>query len=475
MSTSEPLSEAKQKVLERWLRGERRRPQQIRPRPPGIPRRASIAQERMLVATEKVPSVPFRNQSALIRMEGPLDTLALHQSLTEIWRRHENLRTIFPYVAGTRTPVIVDAGDFPLDIISLAHLPVDARKMEALRFYTEALKEPLDLSAGPLLKVALLELSDQEHMLHILIDHLLFDGWSSGVFWRELLTLYEAFSQARPSPLPELAIQYADYDAWKREQLTGEYLQRLSGYWTKRLTGKLPILELPTDYSRQTPQPYAIGVVPFDLGAELSHAVRTFAARRNASTFMVLLTAFQATLARYTGATDVSVVSPVANRTRPELYDLIGCFTNHLVFRCDFRDDPTFEELLSRARQACVEATAHQDMPVDWLQRELAAEAGREWEWPLRLALVLQNYPVPSLKARDLRMHVTAVDFGTPLYDMTVLLVDGAETLAGPIKYNATLFKPASILEILKRFATLLHGGVANPSARVSGLPFVTL
>jgi hypothetical protein len=471
MSDALELSDARRKLVEQWLRkGRAKDTGVVGPRPADAPHLLSFQQERMLAAERVVPGVPFRNQSALLRVLGELRKSVLEDAVSELIRRHENFRTRFPVVGGERVPVVDPPGHFSLRMTSLRHLAPDAGEQRCVQIYEEHLKTPMSLSDGPLFHIQVFELAGGRSMLHLVIDHLLFDGWSFGIVLAELSTLYADAAASRPFSLPDLGIQYADFAWHQRAQLSGGHWAPLDKFWRDTLAGDVPRLELPTDFPRSQPQGFAIGMVPFSLGEELSGQIRRFAARARVSVFSILLSGFYAMVHQYTKHTDLAVVTPVEIRTGPELHALIGNLTNHIVLRGDLQGNPSFAEVVDRTHSVVIRAKANAGLPISHVLSALASQREPGWTSPFRLMLVLQNYPMPQMSLGGIPLELLHVDYGTALYDLNLLLVDDHPELAGPVKFNARLFEQSTVEGFLAAFRALLSEGLANPGAAVSKL-----
>ncbi|RMF36691.1 MAG: non-ribosomal peptide synthetase, partial [Chloroflexi bacterium] len=334
----------------------------------------SFAQQRLWFLDQLAPNTPLYNIPDAIRLRGPLDVAVLERSLNEIVRRHESLRTTFRATDGKPVQVIAPTLKLPLPLVDLSGLPKAAREAEVQRLATEEAQRPFDLSRGPLLRVTLLRLGDEEHVALLTMHHIISDGWSMRVLVQELAALYDAFSHGRPSPLPDLPIQYADFALWQREWLQGEVLEEQLAYWKQQLSGSPPVLELPTDRPRPPVQSFRGAHRPFMLPRPLSQAIKALCRREGVTPFMLLLAAFQTLLHRYTGQDDISVGTPIANRNRAEIEGLIGYFANTLVLRTDLSGDPPFRELLKRVREVALGAYAHQDLPFEMLVDALQPE-----------------------------------------------------------------------------------------------------
>src|SRR5262249_12927962 len=285
------------------------------------------------------------NVNTAIRLTTGLDRAALQRSLNEIVRRHAALRTTFPTVDGRPVQAVADSLALALPVVDLRGLPAGAREAEAARLATEEAQRPFDLAGGPLVRASLLQLDDADYVFLLTMHHIVSDGWSMGVFFRELTALYAAFAAGQPSPLPALPIQYADFAVWQRQGLQGEVRAKQLAYW-RRGVGPLPVVGLPTDRPRPALQSYRGAVHEVALDSGLVAGLRSLSQREGVTLFMTLLAAFQALLARYSGQDDIVVGSPIAGRNRAELEGLIGFFVNTLVLRTDLSVDPPLREAL---------------------------------------------------------------------------------------------------------------------------------
>ncbi|HEY0411492.1 MAG TPA: condensation domain-containing protein, partial [Candidatus Dormibacteraeota bacterium] len=324
----------------------------------------SFAQERLWFIDRLDPGSAVYNIPVAWRLEGALDQAALERSLGEIVRRHEALRTVFAEVDEAPVQVVAPFGAFALPVEDLSGLGEADREAAVRRRAGEEAARPFDLSEGPLFRAALLRLAAEDHVLLLVVHHIVSDGWSMGVLYRELSVLYEAYREGRTSPLPELGVQYADYAAWQREHLRGEVLDRQLAYWKERLAGAPELLEVPTDHPRPAVQTFRGAHERIQLSVELLERLQALGRSEGATLYMVLLGAFQVLLSKYSGSDDVVVGSPIAGRTRGEVEALIGFFVNTLVLRADLSGEPTFLDLLRRVRATALAAYAHQDVPV---------------------------------------------------------------------------------------------------------------
>jgi len=434
----------------------------------------SFAQARLWFLEQLEPGSSAYNIPAAVRLTGSLDVVALEQSLQEIVQRHEALRTTFAMVSGEPIQVISPVLALTLPLVDLHSLPEAQQEAEVERLATESAQQPFDLAMGPLLRATLLNLGEAEHVLLLTMHHIVSDGWSMGVLIRELAALYEAFSTGKPSPLPELPIQYADFAHWQRQWLQGEVLAAQLSYWQQQLAGAPAVLELPTDRPRPAVQTFRGATQFLALPEPLSQKLKTLSQRSGVTLFMTLLAAFQTLLYRYTGQEDICIGSPIANRNRSETEDLIGFFVNTLVLRTDMSENPSFKELLLRVREVTLGAYAHQDLPFEQLVEALQPERNLSHQPLFQVMFVLQNAPMSALELPDLTLSSLNIDSSTAKFDLTMSMEDTEQGLVGSLEYNTDLFDAATISRMREHFQTLLEGIVAEPDQRLSDLPLLT-
>ena len=434
----------------------------------------SFAQQRLWFLDQLEPGNSVYNIPAAMCLRGALNGAALEQSLNEIVRRHEALRTTFSVMEGQPVQVIAPGLALTLPVVDLGNLLETEREAEAQRLTIEEAQRPFDLAQGPLLRTTLLRLDKEEHILLLTMHHIVSDGWSMGVLFRELSALYEAFSAGKPSPLPELPIQYADFAVWQRQWLQGETLEAQLAYWKKQLDGVCPVLELPTDRPRPAVQTFRGARQSMVLSKSLTEAVKALSHQEGTTLFMTLLAAFQTLLYRYTGQDDIIVGSPIANRNRSEIEGLIGFFVNTLVLRTDLSDNPTFRELLGRVREVALGAYAHQDLPFEKLVEALHPERDLSRNPMFQVMFILQNTPMATLELGGLTLNQLNVDWGIAMFDLTLSMRATEQGLMGFLEYNTDLFNAATISRMLDHFQTLLEGIVANPDQPIATLRLLT-
>ena len=433
----------------------------------------SFAQQRLWFIDQLEPGNAAYNFPAAIRLNGPLNVTALERSVSEIVRRHEALRTTFTTVDGRPAQVIAPTLTVRLPVVNLRELPESDREAEVRRLAIEEARRPFNLAKGPLLRVTLLRLADEEHVGLLTMHHIVSDGWSTGILIREMAVLYEAFSGKRASPLPELPIQYADFAHWQREWLQGEVLETQLTYWKRQLLGASP-LELPTDRPRPAVQTFRGSLQSLLLPTNMGEGLKALSREHGVTLFMTLLAAFNILLQRYTAQDDLIVGTPIANRNRLETEGLIGFFVNTLVIRTDLSGHPTFMELARRVRDVCLGAYAHQDLPFERLVEELHLERNLGRNPLFGVMFVLQNASLQTIGLPGITLSPIEIDSGTAHFDLTLHIADTERGLIATLSYNKDLFEDASITRMLGHFNTLLEAVLANPERRLSDLPLLS-
>ncbi|WP_225409747.1 non-ribosomal peptide synthase/polyketide synthase [Stigmatella hybrida] len=443
-----------------------------------VPRTApmplSLAQERLWLADKLSPGSPIYNVPAALRMRGALHPPALTSALSGIVRRHEALRTVFREVDGNPVQVILPPGPVDVPLVDLSALPPQEAEAQARHLAREEAKHPFALEQGPLLRTLLIRLSGQEHVLCLTLHHIVSDGWSGGVFLRELAALYGAHSQGVPSSLPELAFQYADYAAWHRDWLQSGVLTENLAYWRQQLA-EVPTLQFRTDAPRPPGERFHGGGQHFFLPGELATQLEALAQREGATLFMSLLAVFNVLLQRYTGQDDIAVGTDIANRGRDELEGLIGFFTNQLVLRTRMEGAPTFQELLGRVRQVALEAYEHQDTPFGRLVQELRTQRTATGQPLFQAKLVLENAPMPAMQLPGLTLELMEGESnGLARWDLLLIFVPGSEGLTVTAEYNTDVFDGEAMERLWEHFLVLARTVAAAPTRRIDTLPMLT-
>jgi amino acid adenylation domain-containing protein/non-ribosomal peptide synthase protein (TIGR01720 family) len=434
----------------------------------------SYAQQRLWFIDQLQSGSASYNISAALRLKGSLDVEALRMSFDEIVRRHEVLRTTFITEDGQGRQVINQHQRWELATISLE--PLSREEQEEViraRFKGDA-HTSFDLINGPLLRTRLIRLSSTEHVMIVTMHHVIADGWSMGVFIREMALLYDAFTQDKQSPLTDLKIQYADYSLWQREWLSGERLERQLSYWKTRLDG-VPVLELPTDFPRPPVHSYQGANLHFRLDVETSRALNELAKKQGVTLFMVLFAALQTLLHRYSGQDDVCVGTPIAGRVRPELEHLIGCFVNTLAIRSDLSGNPTFTSLLKQIQQNLTGAYDHQDIPFERLVDELGVAREMSHTPLFQVMFVLQNATSTSaLSLPGLNIELLPEESETSKFDLTINMREEKGCLQGDFEYRTDLYSANSIQHQISHFQNLLKAVVANPAGGIDDFDYLS-
>ncbi|WP_253910536.1 non-ribosomal peptide synthetase, partial [Pyxidicoccus fallax] len=469
-----PTVEALARRLERQVPTEPRRAAAPVIAPRAVEAELSFAQQRLWFLDQLQPGTALYNMPAALRLEGRVDVTAMEQAFTEVIRRHQALRTTFRAREGKPLQVIAPASPFVVPVEDLGHLPESQREAEAMKRAREEAGRPFDLAQGPLLRTRLLRLSGEHHLLLLTMHHIVTDGWSISVLIHELAALYEAFVSGRPSPLPPLPIQYADFAAWQRQWLQGEVLEQQLDYWRKQLGDAPPTAELPTDRPRMPDSGSPGASLEVGLPLKLTQALATLCQREGATLYMGLVAGLQALVARYSGQDDVSVAAPIAGRTQAETEGLIGDFVNTLVLRTRLDGAPTFRELLARVKDVTLGAYAHQDVPFEKLVEVLQPprQPGRTPFFQMSLALL--NLPTAKLELPGMKMTPLRVDSGTARFDLALVFEETPRGLSGMVEYRTDLYDASTITRMMRHLGALLDAAVAHPERRLSELSLMT-
>jgi amino acid adenylation domain-containing protein len=434
----------------------------------------SSAQKQLWFLAQLEPDSTAYNLPVAYHLTGQLNVVALEKSVGEILQRHEALRTTFTSVNGQPIQVITQELNFTLPIVDLRKIPESERKAEAQRLVTEERERPFDLTTGPLFRTQLLHLDQEEYLLLVTMHHSVSDGWSIGVFEQELAALYEAFCTGKPSPLPELSIQYADFVHWQQQWLQSEEFKSQLEYWKQQLAGNLPVLELPTDRPRPPVQTDRGAEQSLLLPEKLSEALKDLSRQQGVTLSMTLLAGFKTLLYRYTGQEDMIVGSPIAGRNRVELEGLIGFFISTLVMRTDLSGNPSFRELLNRVRKVTLGAYAHQDVPFEKLVEELQPERDLSRTPIFQVWFNMLNLADNELKLSGLKVEPYSIHSSRSKFDLTLYVREQQQGIQLILVYNADLFEPERMVEMLEQFNYLLEQIVEQPEARIADFSLVT-
>lgn len=459
----------------------------IRPAPRDTDLPLSFAQQRMWLLNQIEGNSATYNESVVLKISGLLQIAALEQSFREIFQRHAPLRTTFKNVDGKPIQVISPTSNFRLPVVDLRSRSVSGgeslspseQEAQVERLITEAVKFPFDLTQEPLFQVTLLQLEDTEYLIQIVFHHIVSDAWSFKVIFRELSVLYEAFSrgkerQAALALLPDLPIHYADFAVWQRQYLQGEVLEKELSYWKQQLDGVPTVLQLPTDRPRPPVETFAGKTQSFILPEALTQGLKVISRQGGATLFMTLLAAFKTLLYRYTGQEDILIGSPIANRNRAEIEQLIGVFINTLAIRTDLSGNPTFWQLLGRVREVTQAAYSHQDFPIEKLLEKFQSERNLSQTSLFQVGFVFVNVPMLVPKLANLTVSFQMIDSTAAKLDLTLYVRQTEQGLSASLEYKTDLFEDGTITRMLGHFQTLLAGIVANPNQHLSDLPILT-
>ncbi|MEE8587680.1 MAG: SDR family NAD(P)-dependent oxidoreductase, partial [Acidobacteriota bacterium] len=434
----------------------------------------SYAQQRLWFLDQFEPDNPVYNICHAIRLSGDLQVAALQASLGEIVSRHETLRTSIRTVEGRPSQSISSGAGFRLHHVDLSDLAPEKKRSLTIRLVRQEANQPFLLSQGPLLRVSLLHLEENEHVVLVSMHHIISDGWSMTIFIRELWTLYEAFCKGRPSLLAPLSIQYADFAVWQRKRLSGEALQAELDYWKQRLSGSPSVAELPGDRPRPSVQTLRGGRHPIRIQPELTERLSSLSRQRNATLFMTLLSALATLLHRFSGQADLLLGTPIAGRNRSEQESLIGFFVNMLVLRVEAGGDPSFGDLLERVRESTLQAYAHSEVPFEKLVMELSPQRDLSGTPLFRVMIVLET-ALPQLdKLTGLDYEFLETDSEATQFDLTLDLVESGQEVSGWLVYNRDLFDHSTIQRVAGHFEALLRSIAEAPQCRLSQLSLLS-
>jgi amino acid adenylation domain-containing protein len=476
---TEELSPKQRRLLELMLRQKRK--EADAPAPAAIPRRRpddplvlSFGQKRLWFIEQLQPGSPAYHVPGAVRIRGPLDVAVLEAALQGVARRHEILRTSFPVVDGQPALRIDEEPGLELEMVDLRRVPDRRREAELARQVSARVLQPFDLAKPPLARTALFRLGEEEHVFLLILQHIVCDIWSVGVFFRTTMALYDAFAGGRLSPLPELPLQYTDYALWQERLLQGEGLERLLGYWKGQLVGAPFVIDLPADHPRPPIQSFEGSRRYMNMGVELTEALKAAAKERDASLYMILLAALYTLLFRYTGQETVLVGVPMANRGRVELEGLIGLLFNSLVLRADMAPEMPFRELLGQVRERTLGAFNHQDLPFEKLVEDLRVERDMSRNPIYQVLFAFQNVPPSAMKAHGLELARYEVSETASREDLELDLRETPEGLAGWFGYDLALFDATTVTRATLHFQNLLAGIVADPERPLADLPLLT-
>ncbi len=466
------LSPAQRALLLKELQKEAARTNgshEIPRRPQAGPIPLSFSQQRLWFLSQVDADSPLYNVPEAISLQGQLNVAALEQSLNEIIRRHDALRTIFTIVERQPVQISTAARPLSLKVIDLSHLPSAARELCARRLVETEGRRPFDLTNNVMLRATLLRLDQKHHWAVLTLHHIVADGWSMGILIRETAALYQAFAQGQISPLPELPIQYTDFAQWQREWMQGERLSSQIDYWRQQLADAPP-LQLPTDRPRSAQTTLAGARLNFTIPKTVGDEVKLLSDREGVTLFMTLLAAFKVLLYRYAQQRDIVVGTAIANRHHGETENLIGFFLNILVLRTGLSAELTFRDLLLRVKEVALAAYEHQDVPFDKLVEELQPERQLNRNPFFQVVFAVHSGLAPTLNLHQLNVRQLPATSQTSKYDLSLEFVDTGDTLTGFIEYSTELFDTRTIERLLTHYQTLLESIVKHPEQSIARL-----
>src|SRR5436305_12163914 len=435
----------------------------------------SFAQERLWFLEQWAESSAWYNVPMGFCLSGLLHVRVLEHCLGTIVQRHEVLRTAFSTQEGRPVQMITATLALTVPVIDLRNCFAPARDQQVRQLARADAHHPFSLEVGPLWRIYLLQLGEQEYVLLFTIHHIVFDGkWSMGILVRELAVLYQARLQGKPSPLPSLPIQYADYAIWQRQQLQGEVLESHLAYWRRQLSGVPALLELPTDHPRPAVQTDAGAQQSLLLQPSLLQALKSLSQQEGATLFMTLLAAFQILLMRYSGRSDIVVGTPITNRGQAGLENLIGFFANTLVMRTDLAGNPSFRQLLACVREIALQAYMHQDLPFEKIVESLQIERTLSHPPLVQVFFALQNVPVSDVQLADISWSQLDREHTITHFDISFVLIEEERGLLTVVEYSTDLFRTASMICLLGHWRVLLEAIVRDPEQAIETLPLLT-
>lgn len=444
-------------------------PQKIERRRSTDPSPLSFAQERIWQMAQREGRPSFYNFE--VKFEGALDVSVLESSIGEVIRRQEVLRTTFDFREGQLVQIVNPEQRFSLPLVDLSGFAETDRDAEVRKSCLEQRKDPFDLTSGPVLRFTLVRLDAESHRLVLTIPHIVCDHTSIQLFANEVASVYNAFSQGRPSPLAELTFQYADFARWEREWFKGEVYERELDYWRKQLDG-CSVLQLPTDHPRPPVKTYRGTQLLFSVSRKLSEAVQSLAQREKCTLFITLLAALKTLLYRYTGQSDLIVGTAVAGRTHPGVERIIGNFGTALALRTQLSSAISFKELLLQVREVSLNAFKHQDISFDRLVEELKPEHDPSYNPLIQVGFVVHTAPLQDAVSLDsLKIQISNTHSGRAIFDLNVHMHQTPDGLTGSFEYNTDLFNESTVRRMTDEFVVLLSGIVANPEQRLADLP----
>ena len=441
-------------------------------RPAVIP--LSFSQQSLWFLAQMEPDSSTYNMSDVVRLRGKLEVEALSLALKNIVERHEILRTSFNSTDGQPSQIVAGEINVDFTVADLTDSPIEAREKTALGIASEFAAKPFDLTCCPLLRLKLIKLQETEHLLVIVFHHIISDGWSVGVFLKELSALYEANLNNSAPSLPKLPVQFSDYAIWQQKWLQTEQYNRQLDFWKRQLEDAPALLELPTDYTRPASQRYQGAKCSAFLSSDLSKRINALSRQEGVTLFMTLLSVWQLLLLRYSGQEQMVVGAPIAGRTQTEIENLIGFFVNTLALRGDLSGNPTFRELLRRTRDRALDAYANQELPFEKLVEELNPERSLSYAPLFQVMFALQNSALMNENFADLKLSSIKLPGRTAKFDLSLDVFVETDGLELQLEYDVDLFAEETVQQMLEHFRTILEAVTSKPEQRLTTVPLLT-
>ncbi|HEX8088392.1 MAG TPA: condensation domain-containing protein, partial [Blastocatellia bacterium] len=434
----------------------------------------SSAQQRLWFLEQMEPGSAVYNMPGAMRLNGKIDLPVLERSINEIIRRHEALRTTFTSLDQNPVQNIHTELRLTLRAIDLRELPEAVRESEARRLSTEESQGGFDLERGPLIRARLLRDTDSSAVLLVTMHHIISDGWSLGIFIKELASIYDSLWAGRPAALPGPAIQYADYAAWQRGWLEGEVAGEQMEYWRRHLSGELPVLAMPTDRARPAVQTYRGSTVRGVISRRVGEAIRRVSGGENSTLYMGLLSGYAAVVGRLSGQREVVVGTPVSNRGRRELEEVIGLLVNTLAMRIEVRAGEGFREMMRRVREVALGGYSHGEVPFEKVVEEARPERDLSHTPVFQTMFALQDNWIQAVELKELMMIPYEVETKTSKFDLALEIRESESGLMAVLEYNTDLYDEATAARLLQQYQTLMEAASADPDLRVGDLPMLT-
>lgn len=430
----------------------------------------SFSQERLWFLYRVEPDSAVYNIPRAVSIKGSINVDKLAESFTEIIRRHEPLRTTFNEVGGQPVQIICEPRAADLPVIDLSDLPQEEREAATLLRMREEAWVPFDLVRGPLLRLKLLRLSERDHILLLVLHHIICDGWSIGILIGEMMTLYQAYSRGERSPLAELDYQYADYVLEQRESVESGAINKQLAYWKQKLAGASPLLDFPDNEATSGNSDLEGATRNHEIPPSLFSELKLLAQRADVTLFTVMLAAFNLVLRHLSGKQDIVIGTMIAGRTQRETKRLIGFFVNALVLRTQLSGVSSFSDLVNQSHKMVLEALDNQDIPFDKVVKALRPQRSLAHAPLFQVVLTLQNMPMPALNLPDLKLEVLESGRGVVPFDLNLNLLDRKESITLSLEHRASRFDASAADSILAQYDLVLKMIVANPETTLESI-----